>query len=521
MTFSRRLTLTVVLTSLVTALILGLGALLSTRALFNRYVQQTASSRRQILVDSLASYYQDKGSWEGVGAFLSGLPLMGPSGGAGSSAARSPGQGPMGPGGPGGMGSGGSGGASGRWRNQLTPGRTDMAWGLLDRDRRIVAHSQTGPVDPTTGLPAGLARAVDLPVRSDGAVVGHLLLSSELGGLLGSVETEFRRSLWTWLAASSLVALGLGALVGWLSAATLRRRANGLALAAAAVGSRRFDVRVPDVGGDELGQVAGAFNRMAEELQRSEQARRHLFADVAHELRTPLAILRGQLELLEDGVLEPTPSAIGALHDDAVRLGRLVADLEQLSLAEAGRLSLHWQSFAPADWLAQEVEVFREAAADQGVGLSLEALPTLPPEVDGDPDRLGQVLANLISNALRHTSGGGAIAVAGAAEGDGWRFSVRDSGEGIAPEDLPHVFDRFYRAPKRPAARAELAAPAGQSAEASAVSEALETRRGSGLGLAIVKGLVQIHGGRVWAESALGRGSTFHVWLPLHRPAGA
>jgi len=512
MSLSRRLTLTAVVAALVAAFILGGGALFSTRALFDRYVQRTAGTRQQVLVDAVATYYRNNGSWQGVDSILRDFPLMGPGSGVGGRGRMmGPGAVAPGPGGPGSggtdFGSGDPGGDSGGWnRFGSTPGRAAAGtWALLDENRKVVARSP-GTLDPGSGLPAGLRSPLQLPVRVDGRTVGHLLLSSELSGLLGSVETEFRRSILTWILVSALVALGLGVLAGWLSSAGLRRRANALALAAAAVGGRRFEARVEDTESDELGQVASSFNRMAAELERSEQARRHLLADVAHELRTPLAVLRGQLELLQDGVTQPDPATLGALNDDVLRLSRLVGDLEQLSLAEAGRLTLHWQAFTPGTWLGQEVEVFREAAADQGVRLSLETLETLPSQVEGDPDRLGQVVANLLSNAFRHTPPGGTVTVAAGARPGGWGFTVRDTGEGISPEDLPHVFDRFYRAPRR-----------GGSEDARPEPD---RHRGSGLGLAIVKGLVEAHGGRVTVESQPGQGSAFAVWLPLRAGTG-
>ncbi|MHB9144929.1 MAG: sensor histidine kinase [Symbiobacteriia bacterium] len=488
MSLSRRLTLTVVLASLVTALVLGLGALLSTRALFDRYVQQTASGRQQMLAQTLAGYYAERGNWQGVEQVLNGLPVGG----------SRPGM--MG-GGWGRMGSGGMGPpVGGAGASNAGP----AVWALLDSDGRPVAASPQTPLDPGTGLPAGLARPVDMPIESGGRVVGHLLLSGELSSVLDALEAAFRRSLLGWLLVTGLVALGVGALAGWFASAGMRRRATALATAAAAVGSREFSARVPDEGDDELGLVARSFNRMAGDLQRSEQARRNQLADVAHELRTPLAVLRGQLELLEDGVIEPEPATFRSLQDDALRLSRLVADLEQLSLAEAGRLTLHWRTFSPAEWLAQEIETFRSAAAEAGIDLSAAVAGALPSDAQGDPDRLGQVVANLLANALRHTAAGGAVTVAAGANEGGWGFTVRDTGEGIAAGDLPHIFDRFYRVP--------------QAGEAPAGAAAAERRRGSGLGLAIVKGLVQAHGGRVWVESSPGKGSAFYVWLPLQRP---
>jgi signal transduction histidine kinase len=242
--------------------------------------------------------------------------------------------------------------------------------------------------------------------------------------------------------------------------------------------------RVDVTGSSELRHLANSFNRMAEALETADRQRRELLADVAHELRTPLTIIQGNLEGLRDGVYQPQPEHLDLVLDEAQKLGRLVDDLQVLTLAEAGQLPLDLQEVDVAQLLADVSDAFAARADEAGVSLEVQAEDGLPPLV-GDPQRLGQVLSNLVSNALRHTPGGGRVML-GAEEFApesvpvGVRLWVADTGEGIAADDLPRIFDRFWRGD-----------PA-RSHEAGA---------GMGLGLAIARSLVEAHGGHIWAES--------------------
>lgn len=263
--------------------------------------------------------------------------------------------------------------------------------------------------------------------------------------------------------------------------------------AADAVADGDLSVRVREQAPGELGRLARSFNRMTAELERAEQQRRNLTADVAHELRTPLHIIQGNLEGVVDGVYQPTQEHIAATLEETRLLARLVDDLQTLSLAEAGQLPLHRLRLCAIDLLQDAVTSFAGQAAEAGV--TLEVTAAAPPdqlEVEVDPDRMGQVINNLVSNALRYTPGGGRITLS-AEPVDGWvRLSVQDSGPGIPPDDLPYIFDRFWRGdPSR---------PRGAGA-------------GSGLGLAIARQLVQAHGGRIEVESRLGEGTRFTVEL--------
>lgn len=261
--------------------------------------------------------------------------------------------------------------------------------------------------------------------------------------------------------------------------------------------------RVEVRGSSELRHLADSFNRMAEALETADRQRRELLADVAHELRTPLTIIQGNLEGLRDGVYEPLPEHLDLVLDEAAKLGRLVDDLRLLTLAEAGQLPLDLQVVDVPQLLVDVCDAFATQAEEAGVGLGVQAGSGLPP-LHGDPQRLGQVLGNLVNNALRHTPDGGRVtlgAEAFAPEGlpPGVRIWVADTGAGIAAEDLPRVFDRFWRGD-----------PA-RSHDAGA---------GMGLGLAIARGLVEAHGGQIWAESdgVPGGGTVVSFVLPCASP---
>jgi two-component system OmpR family sensor kinase/two-component system sensor histidine kinase BaeS len=241
-----------------------------------------------------------------------------------------------------------------------------------------------------------------------------------------------------------------------------------------------------------LGNLAHRFNNMVAELERAEQQRRNMTADIAHELRTPLHIIQGNLEGMLDGVYEPTAENITDTLDETRLLARLVNDLQTLSLAEAGQLPLHLTRFLLADLLKDAAAGFESRAAAQSVDLRVYALDPSP-EIEADYDRLLQALGNLLTNALRYTPEKGGITLKAEANPESVRITVSDTGAGIPADDLPYIFDRFWRGDKSRA----------------------RTEGSSGLGLAITKQLVLAHGGTITAESEVGKGTTFRIELPL------
>jgi two-component system OmpR family sensor kinase/two-component system sensor histidine kinase BaeS len=260
-----------------------------------------------------------------------------------------------------------------------------------------------------------------------------------------------------------------------------------------AVEEGNLAVRVPEVKSDMFSDLIRRFNKMVGELERAEQQRRNLTADIAHELRTPLHIIQGNLEGIVDGVYPLTLEHINATLDESRLLTRLVNDLQTLSLAETGQLPLHPTRFELADLVTDLVTSFASPAASQGVALQAN-VAAAPQPITADYDRLNQVMSNLIANALRHTPPGGTISIETKSEAGAERrvrIQVKDTGSGIAAADLPFVFDRFWRGDKSRTGRTH-----------------------SGLGLAIARQLIHAHGGTIEAQSALGQGTTFAIELP-------
>jgi signal transduction histidine kinase len=311
----------------------------------------------------------------------------------------------------------------------------------------------------------------------------------------------------------SAVAAGVAALL--LTLAFSRRILGPIeALTAAARTMEQGDLsrRVAVAGHDEIGELARAFNAMADGLARQERLRRNMVTDVAHELRTPLTNIRGYLEALRDGVARPERALLSSLHDEALLLNRLIDDLQDLALAEAGQLRLEPQRTSLHEIAEQATGALRPALEEKQLELQLDLPPDLP-DICADPERVGQVLRNLLNNAILHTPEGGRIVISATTrQGDketrrqgesdySDRYvsqsrcllvSVCDSGPGIAPEHLANVFDRFYRADR----------------------SRTRATGGAGLGLAIVKQLVEAHGGRVWAACTPGQGACISFTLP-------
>ena len=307
-----------------------------------------------------------------------------------------------------------------------------------------------------------------------------------------------------WMGGCAL-SLALPLLAGALALQVYRGVATPLSdvmTAADAVAEGDLSARVPTSarGPGEFRRLARSFNRMVEELERADQQRRNLTADVAHELRTPLHIIQGNLEGILDQVYEPTPEHIDATLDETRALARLVDDLRTLSLAEAGQLPLVHELVDVSELLADVQTSFSGQAEAAGLDLYVETdQDGSTATVFADVGRLGQVLSNLVANALRHTATGGTITLRAETGKKAVRIAVSDTGEGIPAEDLPFIFDRFWRGDR---SRSRLAGA------------------GSGLGLAIARQLVQAHGGRIRAESELGQGTTITVELPAAAPIG-
>jgi signal transduction histidine kinase len=386
---------------------------------------------------------------------------------------------------------------------------------LVDHQGRVLAdsaHVLIGQIVPPPAVIVSGGISVGPQGRAPGAVAvtlsgSDLYISTDLPsptspGVLattsGSPEVTFltavNRSLWLAVLIAGLTAL----LLALAFAHSLARPLHLLTVVARRMEEGDLSQRVAIKSKGEIGALAHAFNAMADSVSRAERLRRNLVSDVAHELRNPLMNLRGTLELLQDDVLAPTPEALASLYEETSLLSRLVADLQDLSLAEAGQLRLARQAVSLQDVVHHAVQMVQPALAQKQLTLQMQ-VPADLPAVEADQERVAQILRNLLTNAITHTPGAGEIAVAAERDGAVVSISVRDTGAGIAPEHLPYLFERFYRTD---ASRARATG-------------------GTGLGLAIVKQLVEAHGGRVAIASQPGAGARFTFSLPVapHAPS--
>jgi signal transduction histidine kinase len=309
---------------------------------------------------------------------------------------------------------------------------------------------------------------------------------------MGLDEQNFLEDSQKSLGIAAFVVVAIAISLGFIVSILVTRPMRQLASSAQKVASGDLTQRVRHRSDDEVGEVSDAFNSMAEQLEKKEKSRKQLLADVAHELRNPLSIVQGNLEAWLDGVITPTPEQIASVYDETILLNRLITDLRELSLAEAGQLKLNLETADLNALIIAEISVFQARCQEKQVLLHAEIADDLP-AVSIDRDRIRQVLHNLLENALRFTSAQGNVTVqAEVSDNNSVLISVSDSGSGIDTADLPYVFDHFYKADK-----------SRQRIHGSA-----------GIGLALVKKYVELHGGQVWVESEAGKGSKFSFTIP-------
>ncbi|MCJ7513250.1 MAG: ATP-binding protein [Anaerolineales bacterium] len=438
------------------AMALSIAAALATLALvaaqaaareFQGYMLRGGEAGPGPLVELLTAYYEDRGTWEGAQRLL-GAPgdHMGMMGG----------------------------GMAGR--------------GLILVDAGGVAVAGPRAILGQAFSPVQLESAV--PVVLDGVTVGFII-----PGPVGMTPVEqevlgrVRQALWL----AALVSGALAIVVGGLLAASILRPIRDLTSAARAIASGDLSRRVPMRSSDELGELSQSFNQMAGSLQRSEQLRREMTADVAHELRTPLAVMRARLEGIADGVYSASQDSVRSVLDQTLVLNRLVEDLGTLAMTDAKQLRLDKTPTDLRPLAARVMEGHAARAACLTVNLRLEA-PIEGLTVDADPIRLEQLLGNLLTNAIRQGRPGGEVVVQLSQQAGGWaEIRVMDDGEGIPEEALPFIFERFYRTDKSRA----------------------RSEGGTGLGLAIARNLVELHGGQITAANRQQGGAELVVRLPL------
>lgn len=382
---------------------------------------------------------------------------------------------------------------------------------VLDTEGRIVFDTMGNSVGSKVSFPE-LARKMLMPsnapkeqyhmgapVTANGSDVGVVLVSFPVTIILEPLTRGIKLT--------GLIGLGTALLVifllGWILSKGIISPLKNLVIATEKISQGDFETRVQVKSKDEIGRLGTALNRMVEELKNARQrekdlelSRRELIANVSHDLRTPLSSIRGYVEGLLDGVVaaepEKTRRYLEVIHDKALSLERLINDLFKLSRLESGQLKMELFIVNAGEMLKELCVKFSRDAAVAGLSFNCQIADNLP-SVNVDIGRIEQVLANLLQNSLRHTHTGGEIAVKAEASGKEIIISVLDNGEGIAPEDLPHVFKRLYTGEKSRS----------------------RVKGGTGLGLAIAREIIQAHGGRVWAESEKGSGSTFYFTLPV------
>ncbi len=450
-----QLTLAFALVILVTVIIVAVLADLTAGRAFRQYLAYTDVARFENLREGLVRYYRLHGGWEGVGDVLEQV-MSKPT--------------PRKGGRPGTV----------HWPDAR------LRIIVADAEKRVVYDSQGWRDRRLTRD----ERAAAQPLQVQGETVGWLVISRPVqAAILGPLEQMFVRRVRGLLVVGGLLAGALGLLLGLILSRNLTAPLRRLAAAARAVADGDLGQQVQVEGSAEIAEVGQAFNEMTRALAASEQQRQNMVADIAHELRSPLSVIQGNLQAILDDVYPLDKAEISRIYDETRLLGRLVDDLRELALADAGQLRLDIRPFALEEVVSATVGSLSLAAEAQQVRLTAELPKDLPP-VRADADRVAQVLRNLLLNALRHTPPGGKVTVAAQTQDDMVEISVADTGEGIAAEDLPHVFERFWRADRA------------------------RSGGGSGLGLSVAQSLVEAQGGRIWAESVQGVGSVFRFTLP-------
>ena len=368
------------------------------------------------------------------------------------------------------------------------PNRRWEFFGLADASGVVVIPvSPNSP--PGSSAPAAMLASGER-LEMDGEQIGTILTVVNPPDFTPAEQAFLRRTnsaLWIATLGSALVAL----LVGLLLARSLTSPLRKLASAAESIGRGELEQQVEVKSGDEIGQLAETFNQMSRAIVHSNQQRRQMTADIAHDLRTPLTVIAGYIESMREGVLAPSRERLDLVYREIERLEGLVDDLSVLARADSGELSLNLAPVNPRDLLEMAADPFQLPAEQKEILLGVEADSDLP-SINVDESRMAQVFSNLISNALRYTPAGGRIILSAEKEREHVVLSVADNGPGIRQDDLTFIFNRFYRADK---SRAE------QNGE-------------SGLGLAICKALVEAQGGEISVKSTIGEGTQFFIHFP-------
>jgi two-component system sensor histidine kinase BaeS len=445
-----KLTLAFLLIGLTGSILVAVILQQSTRAAFSNFI---LNQEQQTLADNLVVYYQTNGSWAGVRRDITSLQAFIP-----SQPSEIRGSFPD--------------------RNPIT---------LVGTDHIVIYSNQPGEIGQTVSK-SEINGAINLQV--DNQTVGYLILTPVSRNFTPNTpEANFLRNVNRATLLSASVAILLALVLGGFLAFTMTRSLRELTEATLEIARGKFGKQVKVRSKDEIGELAASFNKMSADLEQATQARQQMTADIAHDLRSPLSVITGYAEALSDNKLQGNSEVYGILLQEAKHLDHLVDDLSLLSLADAGELSLTCEPTDVKTLLERVLARHAVAANQHQIDLQVEVQADLPP-IDVDMERMSQVLDNLVLNAFRYTPEGGKIILAADEKDGNVHISVKDNGRGISAEDIPHIFDRFFRGDKS----------RQQSGE-------------SGLGLAIAKSLVEAHGGKISVVSAPGEGAEFTITL--------
>jgi len=449
-----KLTLAFLFVGLIGAILVAAIVSQSTGRAFDQFMRERNEAA---IVTTLASYYQTQGSWEGVEKVFDS---------AGSFHSQTPNQG------------GKRGGAF-----------SQAPFVLVSTDRVIVYSKNVENLGREVSQNE-LEEAVPIDVNGD--VVGWLLWTGGKQPLgMNTPESLFLANVNKAIIWSALGAVIVALVLGGVLAYSLTRQLRELTAATKKVAAGELGYQVEVRSQDEVGELALSFNQMSADLERSNQIRKQMTADIAHDLRSPLSVILGYTEALSDNKIEGSPEVFNIMYQEAVQLSHLIEDLRTLSLADAGELALNLQAITPYELMEDIVRAYQHQAEMKKIALTIDAEENLP-RIRIDPNRMTQIFSNLLSNALRYTAQGGEIILGGYTKKGMTILFVKDNGTGIDSADLPHIFNRFYRS-----------------------DQARQQNGETGLGLAIAKSLVEAQGGTIWVESQFGEGTTFYMRFPV------
>ena len=429
---------------------------LSTTREFQQYISRGNMMYTQSLADSLGDLYAEEQGWNNIQETLRSLPLS----------------------------------------TSVRILVTDSSGVIIADTAREWLGKESAEVSLSDGTPitvSGQTVGSLYLLTSGGMVRGHMggRIPQAIPMVVTSEEDFLERvndSLWK----VGLIAVAVALVIGLILTRQITRPVRALISGARHLTKGELSYRVTVKSRDEIGELADSFNIMASSLEKGEQSRRQLTADIAHELRTPLTVIEGTVDGIIDGVFQPDTEHLRSIKEQTALLTHLISDLRDISLAESGQLKLNLTSTDMVELVRRVVSNYEINAREKNIRIKLEEEPQIS-EIEADTVRMEQVISNLLVNAIRHTPSSGSISVTIKNDEGGLAISVADTGEGIAQDDLPHVFERFYRS--------------GSSRS--------RKEGGTGLGLAIVKQMVEAHGGKVWVESKKGTGSIFSILLPF------